>query len=105
MDIKANLEIPAPGERDSDQVAVWDREVRSEINPQTDAKLEASEDIRVNGDRVFFLKYRSGRGYVLGSRNSIRKRIRRPECLRPGDRRHARSAAAVRHWHPDRGSA
>ena len=55
--------VDAANERLSrpEQVKKWEAGVKSEISQEFDSKLEGSDDIRIDGTRVFFLESGSGK--------------------------------------------
>jgi hypothetical protein len=64
----------------TDQVKKWEDEVKPSIDPATEAALDKSDDIRLKGERVYFFAFKKGRkGYVIGTKQQLLERARRPD--------------------------
>lgn len=71
-------------ERETNQINVWESEVRTESDQKVVDKLATAQRTELNGNYIYYFKYNSGNSFLIGTEQTIKERCRRPLWRRDG---------------------
>ena len=70
--------------RETNQISVWESDVRQEADSKVESKLRRAHRTEVGGKYIYYFKYNQGKSYLFGTEQTIKERCRRPLWRRDG---------------------
>lgn len=84
-DLKWRRSESAGGEaRDTNQITVWENDVRESSDTKVDRLLTRAQRTEQNGQYIYYFSYNTGRSYLFGPPETIKQRARRPVWRQSG---------------------